>query len=224
MALRESEFALDEWYHCYNRGVDKRDVFLDKNDYYRFLEQLYLANSASPLHRGNIRKSKFTDILQIPRQDPLVAIGAFCLMPNHYHLALKEIVEGGITKFMQKLGTGYTMYFNTRYDHSGNLFVKPFRSRHVHDDIYFQHLINYIHCNAAELFESEWKTGHVRDIDTLIERLLQYPYSSLKAYEDRNTSMYPILDECVFEIALKTPINKMIREAQEYYAENPELS
>lgn len=223
MALRKSAFALDEWYHCYNRGVDKRMVFLDKHDYYRFLEQLYLANSASPLHRGNIRKRKFIDILQTPREEPLVAIGAFCLMPNHYHLVLKEVVDGGITKFMQKLGTAYTMYFNTRHEHSGNLFVKPFRSRHVHDDIYFQHLINYVHCNAAELFENDWKTGNVRDMDALIKQLRQYPYSSLSSYENKNTPTYSILDESVFQIARGTPINKVLHDAQEYYLENPEL-
>ncbi len=223
MAMRETTFALDEWYHCYNRGVDKRIVFLDTHDYYRFLEQLYLANSEFPLHRDNIRKRNFTEILQTPRKDPLVAIGAFSLMPNHYHLVLKEIVEGGITKFMHKLGTGYTMYFNTRYDRSGNLFVKPFRSRHVHDDIYFQHLINYIHCNSAELFENEWKMGSVQDMDALIEKLLRYPYSSLNAYEDKNTPLYPILDERVFEVARRTPLNKILREAQEYYLDNPEL-
>lgn len=223
MAMRKTAFALDEWYHCYNRGVDKRVVFQDKQDYYRFLEQLYLANSVSPLHRGNIRKRKFTEVLQTPRQNPLVAIGAFCLMPNHYHLVLKEIVEGGITRFMQKLGTAYTMYFNTRYDHTGNLFVKPFRSQHVKNDRYFQYLINYVHCNPAELFEHRWKTGGVRDMDALTEKLIRYPYSSLNAYENKNTPTYSILDESVFEIAQSVPIKKILHGAQEYYLDNPEL-
>jgi putative transposase len=144
-------------------------------------------------------------------------------MPNHYHLVLREITEDGITKFMQKLGTAYTMYFNTRYHRTGNLFVKPFRSRHVDTDNYFQYLINYVHCNPAVLFEHEWKTGTVRDINTLAEKLIQYPYSSFGAYEDKGAQTYTILDESVFEITPKIPIEKILREAQEYYSENPEL-
>lgn len=223
MAKRKTPFAVDEWYHCYNRGVDKRVVYQDRYDYYRFLEQLYLANSDTPLRRDDIGKRHFRDILSVPRDNPLVAIGSFCLMPNHYHLVLKEIVEGGITKFMQKLGTGYTMYFNTRYTRTGNLFVKPFRSRHVDTDNYFQYLIHYVHCNPAELFEPKWKTGNVKNINTLIEKLTQYPYSSLSAHENLNAVTRPILNETIFQITQKVPVTKMIREANEYYLENPNL-
>lgn len=115
MAMRKTMFAVGEWYHCYSRGVDKRIVYEDERDYLRFLEQLYLANSGVPLRRDDIGTRDFEEILQIPRKEPLVAIGAFCLMPNHFHLVLKEIVEDGITTFMQKLGTAYAMYFNARY-------------------------------------------------------------------------------------------------------------
>ena len=221
--MRKTSFALGEWYHCYNRGVDKRTVFQDKQDHYRFLEQLYLGNSSSALHRSNIRREKFTDILKLPQNDPLVAIGAFCLMPNHYHLLLKETREGGITKFMQKLGTAYTMYFNEKNSRIGNLFVKPFRSQYVGTDRYFQYLINYIHCNPAEFFEPEWKSGGVNDVGVLIEKLKAYPYSSLKIYENKSLPTCSILDRCVFKITQNKPARTMIREAQEYYRENPKL-
>ncbi len=223
MAIRKTTFAINEWYHCYNRGVDKRTVFYEKHDYHRFLEQLYLANSKSPLRRDNIRKRKFSEVLQTPRDNPLVAIGSFCLMPNHYHIVLKEIADGGITKFMQKLGTAYTMYFNTRYGHTGNLFVKPFRSRHVDTDKYFQHLIHYVHCNPAELFEHKWKTSTVQNMDELCKKLVQYPYSSLGAYENINAPTYAILDKCVFGIVRGVPTIQMLNTAQEYYLDNPEL-
>lgn len=152
MAMRKTQFAIGEWYHCYNRGVDKRITYEDSLDYFRFLEQLYLANSELPLRRDDIGPQDFEKILKIPRDETLVAIGAFCLMPNHFHLVLKEIMEGGITMFMQKLGTAYTMYFNARYERVGSLFVKPFRSKHIDTDRYFQYLINYLHCNPAELY------------------------------------------------------------------------
>ncbi len=223
MSKRKTPFALEEWYHCYNRGVDKRIVFQDRQDYYRFLEQLYLANNDTPLRRDDLGKRKFQDILSVQRDKPLVAIGAFCLMPNHFHLALKEIVEGGISAFMQKLGTAYAMYFNERNDRTGNLFVKPFRSQHIENDRYFQYLINYIHCNPAELFDTKWKSGTVRDIRTLSAKITQYPYSSLCAYEDNSLLTYRLLDRTVFEVVRKVPARKMLREAQEYYRENPKL-
>lgn len=221
--MRKTQFAIDEWYHCYNRGVDKRITFQNDGDYLRFLEQLYLANSNVPLRRDDIGIRDFEEILSLPRDSALVAVGAFCLMPNHFHLVLREIVEGGIVLFMQKLGTAYTMYFNARYERTGNLFTKPFRSRHVDEDRYFQYLINYLHCNPAELYEPKWKTGHVKNIEILIKKLIEYPYSSLGVYENKKLPIRAILDESVFNIVRKTPTKQMIREAREYYLENPEL-
>ncbi len=223
MAIRKTPFALDEWYHCYNRGVDKRTTYEDRGDYRRFLEQLHLANSTVPLRRDDITARTFEEIVRTKKKEPLVSIGAFCLMPNHFHLVLKEITEGGITKLMQKLGTAYTMYFNERHERTGNLFLKPFRSRHVHEDRYFQHLINYVHCNPAELYEPGWKAGKVKNYNDLAKRLIEYPYSSLGAYEDAELPVRNILDEGVFEIAVMTPAKHMVREASEYYLENPTI-
>lgn len=223
MATRKTPFATDEWYHCYSRGIDKRITYEDVRDYYRFLEQLYLANSEIPLRRDDIGTQHFEKILQTKRNGALVSIGAFCLMPNHFHLVLKEISGNGITTFMQKLGTAYTMYFNGRYTRTGSLFVKPFRSRHIEDDRHLQHLINYVHCNPAELYEPKWKTGHIKNLRTLTEKLIEYPYSSLGAYEDTQLPTRAILDEDIFDIARITPARQMIREAKEYYSENPGL-
>ncbi|OGG49324.1 hypothetical protein A3G63_02195 [Candidatus Kaiserbacteria bacterium RIFCSPLOWO2_12_FULL_52_8] len=224
MATRKSAFAVGEWYHCYSRGVDKRIVYEDEEDYMRFLEQLYLANSNTPLRRDDIIGSRdFEEILTIPRNGTLVAIEAFCLMPNHFHLVIKEIVEGGISAFMQKLGTSYAMYFNWRYERSGNLFVKPFRSRHISDDRYFQHLIKYLHCNPAELFEPKWKTGKVGNLDMLTNKLIEYPYSSFSAYHDKKSPIRAILDHAGFDVVRLVPPKQMLREANEYFRENPEL-
>ncbi|MFA6279142.1 MAG: transposase [Candidatus Paceibacterota bacterium] len=223
MAMRKTEFAVGEWYHCYNRGVDKRITFEDKWDYLRFLEALYLANSEEPLRRDDFDARTFEKILRMPREKTLVTIGAFCLMPNHFHIVLKEIEEGGITKFMHKLGTAYTMYFNARYERTGNLFVKPFRSRHIDKDRYFQHLVNYLHCNPAELYEPDWKTGKVTNLKALIEEIIKYPYSSFCAYEDKRSLTRAILNDEVFNIVRKTPAKQMIGEARAYYLENPDL-
>ena len=217
MTKRKVPFAVNEWYHCYNRGIEKRIVFKDSQDYRRFLELLYLANDEFPLRRDDIGTHKFEEILHIPRGKKLVAIGAFCLMPNHFHLVVKEVSEGGITAFMRKIGTAYAMYFNVRHGREGNLFLRPFQSRHVSTDRYFQHLINYVHCNPAILYEPEWKTGNVVDPQFLGEHIVAYPYSSLGAYADAHTPTRTILDAEVFSIARIVQIQKMLQEARQYY-------
>lgn len=220
MTKRDVPFAVGEWYHCYNRSVENRIAFEDTRDYQRFLELLYLANDTAPLRRDDIGNHKFEDVLTIPRGKKLVAIGAFCLMPNHFHLVLKEVSEGGITAFMRKIGTAYAVYFNSRYERAGNLFLKPFRSRHVSTDQYFQHLINYVHCNPAALYEPAWKTSHVVDPQFLGERIAAYPYSSLSAHAGAQTPTKAILDSEVFSIVRTVPIQKMLQGALKYYADS----
>jgi putative transposase len=223
MSKRDASFAIDEWYHCYNRGIDKRIVFDDVRDYSRFLELLYLANDEYPLRRDEIGTHKLEEVLKTPRGNKLVAIGAFCLMPNHFHLVLKETREGGITTFMHKIGTAYTMYFNARHERTGNLFLKPFHSRHVSADRHFQHLINYVHSNPATLYEPKWKANHVVDPQFLGEQVASYPYSSLGAHTDARTPTRTILDAEVFSIVRTAPIEKILQEAQQYYVEHSDL-
>ena len=220
MTKRDIPFAVGEWYHCYNRSIEKRISFEDTRDYHRFLELLYLANDELPLRREDIGNRKFEEMLNIPRGKRLVAIGAFCLMPNHFHLVLKEVSEGGITAFMRKIGTAYAVYFNARHERTGNLFLKPFRSRHVSSDRYFQHLINYVHCNPAALYEPKWKTSHVVDPQFLGERIAAYPYSSLSSHTGARPPTRAILDAEIFSVARTVSIQKMLQEALEYCADS----
>lgn len=216
MTKRDTPFSIGELYHCYNRGIEKCVVFKDDRDYRRFLELLYLANTEFPLRRDDIGVHKFEEVLKVPRGKKLVAIGAFCLMPNHFHLVLKEISKGGITAFMRKIGTAYALYFNARHGRMGNLFFKPFRSRHVSNDRYFQHLINYVHCNPAALYELGWKTGNVVDPQFLGEQISSYPYSSLGVHTGVSTLTSPILDAEAFSIVRTVRIQKMLQEARLY--------
>ncbi len=149
MGYRNS-FAPGEWYHCYSRGIDKRTVFAGHADYRRFVQLLYLMNSERNFTIDDLGKDARSNLLDIPKGDSLVGLGAFALSPNHYHLLVLETNAGGISRFMQKLGTAYTMYFNTKYERSGGLFTRPFRSRHVADDRHLQHVVDYIHLNPGE--------------------------------------------------------------------------
>lgn len=207
-------FGIGEWYHCYSRGVDKRATFQDERDFERFMQSLYLANDSTSLRHEDIAHPQ--DFLH-PRSQSLVAIAAYTLMPNHYHLVLREICDGGITAFMRKLGIAYTTYFNTKYERIGNLFVKPFRAKHIDSDVYLQHTVHYTHLNPVELFEPGWKKGCVVDKATLIEKLLAYPYSSLADYEGFNRPSGAILDMESMKAFNPIPLEVLIRERGEWY-------
>ncbi len=211
-------FSVGEWYHCFNRGVDKRQIFDNEYDADRFLMLLYLANDKESINLFSIRRPRLRDILKNRRGIPNVAIGAYCLMPNHYHILLKEIVDGGITSFMRKIGTAYTMYFNSKHERVGHLFTGTFRARHVVDDRYFQKVLPYIHCNPAELYEPGWRSGKVRNMNALEGKLVEYPYSSMRSYVRKSAD--PIISRDAFDIAYEQSISRMLGEARADYAEN----
>lgn len=219
MTKRNVPFAVGEWHHCYNRSIEKRIAFVDQRDYHRFLELLYLANDELPLRHDDIGNRKFEEVLSMPRGNKLVVVGAFCLMPNHFHLVLKESSEGGITAFMRKIGTAYTLYFNSRHDRVGNLFLKPFKSRNIPTDDSFQHVISYVHCNPAALYDPDWKTSHVVDPRFLGERIAAYPHSSLGDHTGANTPTRAILDSEIFPLARKISVQKMLQESRQYCAD-----
>ena len=188
---RKIEFSVGEFYHIYNRGVDKRKVFLHTVDYQRFLLLLYLANTTDSVHFGNLRKQYRGEpsfqMFNHSRSNTLVAIGAYCLMPNHFHLLLKETTEGGISKFMLKLQTAYSMYFNVKNERSGALVQGMFKSEHVDDDDYLKYLYSYIHLNPAKLIDSNWKKKILSEeaISDLHDYAKNYPYSSYKLFLSR---------------------------------------
>lgn len=218
MTKRDAPFTVGEWYHCYNRTLDKRIAFADAKDYQRFLEILYLANDQTALRRGDLGAGTLAEVLREPRGGRLVTLGAFCLMPGHFHLALRESAEGGVTTFMRKLGTAYTLYFNSRYGREGNFFLKPFLSLHVPLERY-PSVVNFVHANPTVLYEPQWRTGHVVDHQFVVEHLMAYPYSSLAAYAGLESPLRPILDaKLLAEAQRPAPIQKMLRDAREYCA------
>jgi putative transposase len=175
---RNLQFVVGEYYHVYNRGVDKRIIFNDEFDYQRFLLLLLLANDQEPIEvKQLVRTVTIPKLLQQARQ-PLVSILAFSLMSNHYHLVLKEITDNGISKFMHKLGTGYSVYFNLRNDRSGALFQGTFKAKHAHDDRYLTYLFEYIHLNPVR--ENLEAGAYVAE--NLISVVLENPFTSLRVY------------------------------------------
>ena len=181
MTQRTFSFAHGEYYHVYNRGTDKRVIFKDSADYQRFVELLLLSNSSYHINIRDVRK--FNDsIYDFDRGEPLVYIGVYCLMPNHFHILLTPAVEGGVQTFMQKLCTGYSMYFNKRYQRTGALFESRFKARHANSDEYLKYLFSYIHLNPVKLIQPDWKERGIRDIERAKQYLHTYEFSSLKDY------------------------------------------
>jgi putative transposase len=182
---RTFSFAPNEFYHIYNRGTEKRNISTSRSDRDRFLALLYLANQNEPIDL----KLQGSTLLEIAGQQrtgtPLIEIVAYCLMPNHFHLLIREIKDGGISKFMQKLTTGYTMYFNKKNDRNGSLFQGRFKATHVDDDRYLRYLISYIHLNPIKLIEPKWKEAGIADKARAERYLETYTYSSYLDYLDK---------------------------------------
>ena len=103
-------------------------------------------------------------------------------MSNHFHLLARPLVAGGLSLFMQKITTGYGMYFNKKYERAGTLFQGKFKSKRIDTDKYFRRAINYIHANPAELYESGWKEGKIKNESVLSKKLATYRFSSLPEY------------------------------------------
>lgn len=178
------EFTEGYIYHIYNRGVEKRDVFLGNKDYLRFIVGLYEFNNTAPaLNLGyQLNRDPIEVRLQYPKKEQLVEILAFCLMPNHYHIMLRQKTENGITEFTRKLGTGYTNYFNLKYQRVGPLFQGKFKSVLLEKENHFIHLPHYIHLNPLDLFMPEWKAQRIPDIPKALAFLKNYRWSSLPDY------------------------------------------
>lgn len=184
---RKIPFIEGEYYHVYNRGVEKRIIFKTDFDYKRFILLLHVLNTDKNLKiRDLLRSSSFNELLKIKNDNPIVAIGSYCLMPNHFHLLITPLVEGGISKFMLKLETAYSMYFNGKNERSGALFQGVFKSQHLDNDEYLRYIYSYIHLNPAKLKDKNWKENGPKDSRSLKEFVLSYKYSSIGEYINNN--------------------------------------
>lgn len=186
--MQRPQFAEGEIYHVFNRGVEKRDVFLKETDYLRFIHSLYEFNDEAPA-QNIFYKSPFLGSYEVGlrkslrgSRKQLVEILAFVLMPNHYHVMLRQLVEGGITEFMRKLGTGYTNFFNLKYDRVGPLFQGKFKAILLDKEAHFIHLPHYIHLNPLDLIMPEWREVGVKNKEKAIRFLSSYRWSSLPDY------------------------------------------
>ncbi len=174
-------------YHVLNRGVDRRKIFEEEKDNLRFVHDLFEFNDEAPTPNINYvfraeNKSLEVGLPKIiRRREPrklLVDVLAFALMPNHYHLLLRPRTDEGVTKFMRKLNTGYTNYFNVKYKRNGVLFQGKYKSISVTNDAHMIHLPYYIHCNPLDLKTPEWRYRELENKNKTLDFLNKYRWSS----------------------------------------------
>ena len=182
-------------YHIVNRGVDKRKIFMKEQDYARFVLGLHFFNDSDPRYDiWTSFKSNKQQTLAIlgssddPRiaddRNPLVNLLAFTLMPNHFHLIIQEITDGGTSTFMKKMA-GYSRYFNQQYDRRGTLFQGRYKAVPIQDDIQLGNAFVYVHTNPVELKEPEWKDLKVKNAQNALNWLETYRWSSYHDYKGK---------------------------------------
>jgi putative transposase len=192
MSLRKVNFVEDEYYHIYNRGNSKKEIFHDKYDYFHFIKLMYICNNTDNIRVFNDDRCGI-EVFNKAAEN-IVSIGAYCLMPNHFHFLITEKTEGGISKFMQKLSTAYVMYYNKKYKHTGSLFEGKFKSVHAGDDIQLKYLFSYIHLNPIKLIQKEWKERGIINKKESLNFLEDYEYSSYKDYIQKERIQKKVLN------------------------------
>lgn len=191
-------FEGKKYYHLRNFGVDNRILFSSKEDFDRFEAYLYLLNAVESQRAANFFVGDRTrEIFGSARGEQLVAIGAYSFVPHHFHILVSPLAEGGVSKFMQKLQTAYTMYFNRKYGHVGRLFHSAYQSREMETEEDLKRTFAYVHLNPASMFEPEWESESDANAFALqVHRAMEYRYSSVHEYAQSkfvvaNPSVFP---------------------------------
>lgn len=196
--MREVQFSTGNMYHVYNRGVDKRTIFNDPKDFERFYTSLFLFNNKSFSNSGgssSLRDVELQRLLETSdKAVKLVRVISYCLLPNHFHLLLEQLEEDGIIKFMHRVGMGYARYYNTRHDRTGRLYEGTFKAVLVERDAQLEHLPRYIHLNALDLTNYNWRDGIAEGWTEAEKFLHQYRWSSHDVYIGQ-TQQLPLVDE-----------------------------
>lgn len=196
MPLRKVQLCNSEIYHVVIRRIEDELLFADAADYFRGIFSIYEFNTVNSVVIREQRKNRDRVSDGTDGRDKLVEILAFCLMPNHAHLLLKQLKDGGITKFMNKFGAGYPAYFRRKHSteagsmdkiiNKGYFFQGRFVSVHIKTDVQLKTVFAYIHTNPISLIEPKWKEGIISDSQKAIEFLENYKWSSYLDYIGKN--------------------------------------
>lgn len=198
MPYRKQQFANGEIYHVVTRRMGNDLLFKNTDDYYRGIFSIYEFNNSKSVtirERRALRAQSKTKTIETHRahRDPtpviddrvlFVQILAFCLMPNHIHLLLRQLQNEGVSKFMQKFGAGYSAYFKNKYPLTpkGYFSQGRFVSVPVKTDEQLKTVFVYIHANPISLIEPKWKEAGLEDPEKSIQYVESYKWSSYPDY------------------------------------------
>ena len=209
------EFAAGEYYHVFNRGNGKMDIFRDSQDYLNFLHRLcvLLEMPRGALGIGSEIASAKLRLRLDSFHAGTFSLACYCIMPNHFHFLIGQNGDVPISKLILRLATSYSMYFNAKYAHVGHVFQDRFKAAHLEDDKYLRHLSAYIHLNpkVAKLVKktSDWKYSSYPDYigereDTVCEKdLILDQFSSADSYRR-------FVEDSFGDIKLRKKIGDMI--------------
>lgn len=181
--MEKKEKKISQTYHVYNRGVERRSLFLTREDYDRFRAYLYIFNDEdSPRAANLLRPGSAESPYAHARNSQLVAIGGYCLLPHAFHIIATPLMDGGLSKFMQKISTAYTMFFNERTVREGRLFQGSYKKIPLNnkDDLRFH--LSYIHLAPMHFFNKDWDEASFDELAEHEHKISSYPYSSARDY------------------------------------------
>ncbi|MDI6591908.1 MAG: transposase [Patescibacteria group bacterium] len=190
MPIKRPQLINGEIYHIVIRAIEGLKLFRDKKDKLRMIHDLFEFNDDDPVISTH-RKSKIikgTRTVLVPlkkKRKMLVEILAFCLMPNHVHLLVRQLREGGISKFMRKIGAGYGIYYNKKYKRTGHIFQGKYRIVHIKTQEQLKTVFVYIHSNPVSLIVPNWKEKGIKEIKKVINFLENYKWSSYPDYLEK---------------------------------------
>ncbi len=209
-----------ELYHVLNRGVDKRDIFLEEKDYLRFVHNLFEFNDRKNITNNlfHLEKGQKNMGLRNPyKRDLLVDVHAFCLMSNHYHLLLSSSDKESVSNFMRKINVGHANYFNKKYDRNGALFQGRYKSVLIDKESQFLYIPYYIHFNPLDLKFPEWRKGKIRDFKKAINFLSSYRWSSHPDYIGKKN--FPSVTERTYFLEIFGGPDRYLKNIKERFKE-----
>lgn len=172
-----------QYYHSYSRGIDKRNIFLDREDYYRFMALINICNKRKSKSPSVLLKDKdITEFINYCHsEDDLIKIDMYVLMPNHFHIESQEKNTNNLGKFKQKVLNAYTKYFNEKYDRKGHIFESKYKFKRVENQTYLIILRDYIRKNPLKLIDLNYKHKDVLVGERILTEeekmfLKNYPY------------------------------------------------
>jgi putative transposase len=182
MPVRSTPLITGEIYHVFNKTIDSTNLFNKKSDYNRFLFTLSFnqyTNYPVKLSRFNQlpleTRNKIIETLRLQNKH-IVNVVAYCLMPNHFHLVLKQLSDDGIKKYISTVSNSYSHYFNTKNDRKGPVFSGRFKAVRIESEEQLQHVVRYVHLNPLTSYI-------VKNMDLLIS----YKYSSLQEFINKDS-------------------------------------